>query len=58
MTAVTASANAIAPTSTTRKPSARGSINQESSTTAGIRNTATCAADASAISAASVIFPR
>ena len=35
-----------------------GSISHESSATAGIRKTATCAAEASAISAASAIFPR
>ena len=38
--------------------SASGSISHESSATAGIRKTATCAADESAISAASLILPR
>ncbi len=44
--------------STLRKPSANGSISHESSTTAGIRKTATWAEDDSAISAASLILPR
>ena len=44
--------------STGRNESASGSISHESNATAGIRKTATWALDASAISAASLMFPR
>ena len=44
--------------STTRNESASGSISHEIKATAGMRKTATCALEASAISAAIVIFPR
>ena len=46
------------PSSIGRNESDRGSISSESSATAGMRNTATCALDASAISAASLMLPR
>ena len=49
---------AIATISTSRNESESGSISHEISATAGMRNTATWALDASAISAASLIFPR
>ena len=54
----TASEITSAAISTLRKPRASGSISHESSTTAGIRNIATCADEESAISAASLILPR
>ena len=49
---------ARAPISTGRKLRDSGSMSHESSATAGMRKTATCAAEASAISAARAIFPR
>ncbi len=52
------SAPASAASSICLNESASGSIAQERIATAGTRNTATCALDESAISAASLIFPR
>ena len=52
------SRTARAASSTGRNESANGLIRSASSATAGIRKTATCALEASAISAASLIFPR
>ena len=57
-TAVSAAAPATAAISTGRKASDSGSIAHEMIATAGMRNTATWAPDARAISAASLMFPR
>ena len=56
--AVNAVAPASAKISTCRNERASGSISHERSATAGMRKTATCAPEARAISAASLILPR
>ena len=56
--AVSVAAPATAAISTGRNASESGSIAHEMIATAGMRNTATCAPDARAISAASLMLPR